>query len=57
MAHCLGANLARMECAVLLTRIRRALPDLALPERPAMRASMSLRGFERFPVALDSLSR
>lgn len=54
--HCLGANLARMECAVVLSRLRRALPDLALPERPVLRPSMSLRTFDRFPVALDSPS-
>ena len=50
--HCLGANLARMECAVALSAIRRALPGLTLPERPVLRTAMSLRTFERFPVAL-----
>ena len=50
--HCLGANLARMECAVALSRIRRALPGLTLPERPVLRTAMSLRTFERFPVTL-----
>lgn len=50
--HCLGANLARMECAVALTRIRRALPGLSLPERPMFRPALSLRTFERFPVTL-----
>jgi cytochrome P450 len=55
--HCLGANLARMECGVLLTRVRRTLPGLTLSEPPAMRPSMSLRGFQRFPVALEAPSR
>lgn len=50
--HCLGANLARMECAVALTMIRRTLPGLSLPERPVLRPALSLRTFERFPVAL-----
>ncbi|MEU2718372.1 cytochrome P450 [Streptomyces sp. NPDC007205] len=50
--HCLGANLARMECAVVLTRIRRTLPGLTVPERPVLRPAMSLRTFERFPVTL-----
>jgi cytochrome P450 family 114 len=55
--HCLGANLARMECAVALTQLRRTLPGLTLPERPALRTSMSLRTVDRFPVALDSPPR
>jgi cytochrome P450 len=50
--HCLGANLARLECAVALTRIRRTLPGLRLPERPVLKSAMSLRVFERFHVAL-----
>jgi cytochrome P450 family 114 len=50
--HCLGAHLARMECAVVLTRVRRDLPGLILPERPTLRTAVSLRSFERFPVSL-----
>jgi cytochrome P450 len=51
--HCLGANLARMECAVALSRVRKQLPDLALPMQPVLRPSMSLRTFEQFPVTLS----
>ncbi|MFJ2907684.1 cytochrome P450 [Streptomyces sp. NPDC087212] len=50
--HCLGANLARMECAVALSHIRRTLPGLTLPARPLLRTAMSLRTFENFPVTL-----
>ncbi|MFS0694427.1 cytochrome P450 [Streptomyces nitrosporeus] len=50
--HCLGANLARMECAVVLARIRRDLPGVSLSEQPVLRAALSLRTFERFPIAL-----
>jgi cytochrome P450 family 114 len=50
--RCLGTNLARMECAVALARVRRALPGLALAGRPVFRASAGLRTIERCPVAL-----
>jgi cytochrome P450 len=55
--HCLGVNVARMECAVVFTQIRKALPDLALPEPPVLHPSITLRSFARFPVALDSRAR
>jgi cytochrome P450 family 114 len=51
--HCLGANLARMECAVVLSRVRKQLPGLTLPMQPVLRPSMSLRTFERFPITLS----
>jgi cytochrome P450 len=50
--HCLGNNLARMECAVVLSRVRRELPGLAMHGPPELRPSMSLRTIERFPVEL-----
>jgi cytochrome P450 len=50
--HCLGANLARMECAVVLSRLRKQLPDLALPTPPVLRPSLGVQTFERFPIAL-----
>jgi cytochrome P450 len=50
---CLGAQLARIEAAVVFETILRRLPDLRLvdPEQPKWRPSFILRGLTELPVA------
>lgn len=50
---CLGAQLARIEAAVVFETILRRLPDLRLtdPEHPKWRPSFVLRGLTELPVA------
>jgi len=50
---CLGAQLARIEAAVVFETILRRLPDLKLtdPEHPKWRPSFVLRGLTELPVA------
>ncbi|HEY0181399.1 MAG TPA: cytochrome P450 [Rhodopila sp.] len=52
---CLGAQLARIEAAVVFETILRRLPDLRLvePEHPKWRPSFVLRGLTELPVAWD----
>jgi cytochrome P450 len=49
---CLGAQLARIEAAVVFETVLRRLPDLRLvePERPKWRSSFTLRGVTELPV-------
>jgi cytochrome P450 len=50
---CLGAQLARIEAAVVFETILRRLPDLKLvdPDQPKWRPSFVLRGLTELPVA------
>jgi cytochrome P450 len=50
---CLGAQLARIEAAVVFATVLRRLPDLRLvePEHPRWRSSFTLRGLTELPVA------
>lgn len=48
--HCLGAALARLEAAVAIPAILRALTNLALAGRPRWRQTFVLRGFTSLPV-------
>ncbi|MEA2789340.1 MAG: hypothetical protein QOG73_1746 [Acetobacteraceae bacterium] len=50
---CLGAQLARIEAAVVFETVLRRLPDLRLvePEHPKWRSSFTLRGLTELPVA------
>jgi unspecific monooxygenase len=48
--HCLGASLARLEAAVTIPAILRALPDLGLAGRPRWRDTFVLRGLTALPV-------
>jgi cytochrome P450 len=50
---CLGAQLARIEAAVVFETLLRRLPNLRLlePDRPKFRASFTLRGLTELPVA------
>jgi cytochrome P450 len=50
---CLGAQLARIEAAVVFETILRRLPDLLLvdPDQPKWRPSFVLRGLTELPVA------
>lgn len=48
--YCLGAQLARMECAVLLPRLWARLPGLSPAGRPTADRSSGLRGHSAFPV-------
>jgi cytochrome P450 len=52
---CLGAQLARIEAAVVFETILRRLPDLRLvdPTHPKWRPSFVLRGLTELPVAWD----
>jgi cytochrome P450 len=52
---CLGAQLARIEAAVVFETILRRLPDLRLvdPDHPKWRPSFILRGLTELPVAWD----
>src|SRR5208283_2570132 len=52
---CLGAQLARIEAAVVLGTILRRLPNLRLvdPDQPKWRQSFVLRGLTELPVAWD----
>lgn len=52
---CLGAQLARIEAAVVLQTIVRRLPNLRLADagRPKWRTSFVLRGLTELPVAWD----
>ena len=49
---CLGAQLARIEAAVVFEALLRRLPDLTLPEadRPQWRQSFTLRGLTSLPA-------
>lgn len=49
---CLGAQLARIEAAVVLETLARRLPNLRLeqPETPKWRASFTLRGLTELPI-------
>jgi cytochrome P450 len=50
---CLGAQLARIEAAVVFETILQRIPDLRLlePDRPKRRPSFALRGVTELPVA------
>ena len=50
---CLGAQLARIEAAVVFETVLRRLPNLRLvePESPKWRSSFTLRGLRELPVA------
>src|SRR5262245_40415841 len=48
---CLGAALARLEAAVVLTAVLRTLPDLRLAGRPRWRPTFVVRGLQTLPVA------
>jgi len=49
--HCLGAALARLEAAVMVPAVLRALPDLRLAGRPRWRPTFVVRGLQTLPVA------
>jgi cytochrome P450 len=49
--HCLGAALARLEAAVAIPAVLRALPNLRLARQPKWRDSFVLRGLRSLPVA------
>jgi cytochrome P450 len=52
---CLGAQLARIEAAVVFETVLRRLPDprLVEPESPKWRSSFTLRGLTELPVVWD----
>ncbi|MFI5941663.1 cytochrome P450 [Streptomyces uncialis] len=50
--YCLGAGLSRLEMTVLLPRLQRALPALALDGPPGRRRSIPLRDFTSLKVRL-----
>ncbi|GAA4461858.1 cytochrome P450 [Phytohabitans houttuyneae] len=50
--YCLGAGLARLEMGVLLPRLYKAAPNLALAGPPVRRRSVPLRDFNSLPVTL-----
>jgi cytochrome P450 len=52
---CLGAQLARIEAAVVFETVLRRLPDLRLekPDQPKWRSSFTLRGLTELPVAWE----
>lgn len=54
--HCLGAALARTEGSVVLSRLIRRFPDIALAGAPTLRPTFTLRGYASVPVALDGAS-
>ncbi|MGQ4515197.1 cytochrome P450 [Streptomyces sp. DW26H14] len=49
--HCLGAALARMEAATLISRLLGRFPELALAGTPVRRSSFGLRSFDDLPLA------
>ena len=49
--HCLGANLARREIAVVFRELFRRLPDLEITGPPEMLRSNFLHGIKRMPCA------
>jgi cytochrome P450 len=49
--YCIGAPLARLEAAIAIPAILRALPDLALAGRPRWRDTFVLRGLTALPVS------
>lgn len=51
--YCLGVRLARMELAVVLPGLFTRYPGLAPAGTPVRRPSLTLRTFDRLPVALD----
>ena len=52
--YCLGVRLARMELAVVLPGLFTRYPRLALADTAVRRPSLTLRTFDRLPVALDN---
>ncbi len=52
---CLGAQLARIEAAIVFETLVRRLPNMRLlePEKPQWRQSFTLRGLTALPVAWD----
>lgn len=52
---CLGAQLARIEAAVVFETVLRRLPDLRLekPDQPKWRSSFTLRGLTELPVVWE----
>jgi len=51
--HCLGANLARAEMGILLSRLHARLRTLTLAEPPVRRLTPPLLAFDRIGVAVD----
>jgi len=51
MRHCLGAHLAQMEISVALRLLHARCPDLALADGAVRRRSLTLRTYDRLPVA------
>jgi len=51
--HCLGANLARMECSVALSQLHNALPRIVLAGHPRIQPKLSVRTFETLPIKLS----
>jgi cytochrome P450 len=49
--YCLGAPLARLEGEIALRHLAERLPDLHRTGRPVMRPQITVRGFQRLPVA------
>jgi len=49
--HCLGANLARREIAVVFRELLRRLPDLEITGTPEMLRSNFIHGIKRMPCA------
>ncbi|MEH0938313.1 cytochrome P450 [Micromonospora psammae] len=52
--YCLGARLARLEAQVAFPLLLRRLPGLALAAPPRHRTRLTLRGYERLPVTIDT---
>ncbi len=50
--HCLGAALARLEAQVMLPRLLRRFPSIALAGDPVPRGGNSLHGYTAVPVTL-----
>ncbi|MFI6040976.1 cytochrome P450 [Nocardia sp. NPDC051321] len=53
---CLGARLARLEGTIGLRKLFERFPNLALDGTPELRGLAVLRGFDRVPVRLGSVS-